>query len=374
MEVILRQLISEVQMLRKTVEGMDERLKRLEAAYINNGFISFEVQNVWNKCIDIIKQEISGISFNTWISTIKPIDIRDKIIYLTVPAEFNKGILENRYSMIVEKAVHNVVGQDYSVKFSVEDMGKSCYSIDKSNKDVMQVQTSLKPKYTFESFVVGDSNILAYKSAIDIANNSCEGSRLLYIYGSMGIGKTHILQAVGNLITDNNPATRVKYITMETFINELILSIRDDTQHKFRISLLKNDVLIIDNLQDIEGKHRTQEEFHSIITDMLQEGKVVLLGCKKAPQDIFIKDEKFTAVFDLCNVCKILTPNLDQRIEILRRKSSDKGLQLSSEVINEVAARDYGSIRELNNELNRIISYSRITKEKIDVDMVRRVI
>lgn len=398
MEEILKFLLAEVQAIREAVNGIDERLKRIEIAdsnrkntsnamyetYKNQSLtesssetpqaVSFELQDIWSKVLEIIKGELNEISFNTWIKTVKPATIENKIVRLVVPSQFNKGILELRYNPLIKKAIEVITGEEYQIEFSVAATDESNNSVERHNSESYQEpRASLNPQYTFDSLVIGEHNKLVYKSVLEIAKNPCKGSRLLYIYAGIGLGKTHILQAIGNYIIMNHPAVKVKYISMDDFISGMIQAIMDDSLQKFKDNLMRNDVLILDNLQNIAGKERTQEEFHRIVRSLLEDGKQVVVGCTKAPQDIFVLNECFTSLFGVDGAYEISKPNLDTRIEILRRKVAEENLQLNDEIIGMIANEVSVNVRELIGALNRITSYGRLTEQQIDTDMVERI-
>lgn len=399
MEEILKLLLAEVQAIRETVNGIDERLKRIEIAdsnrkntsnamyetYKNQSLtesnsetlqaVSFELRDIWSRVLEIIKRELNEITFNTWIKTVKPAAIENNILRLVVPSQFNKGILELRYNPLIKKAIEVITGEEYRIEFSVAATDKSNNRIERHNSELDQEpRAALNPQYTFDSLVVGEHNKLAYKSVLEIARNPSKGPRLIYIYACMGLGKTHLLQAVGNYIIMNSPAVKVKYISMDDFISEMIQAIKEDSLQKFRDNLMGNDVLILDNLQNIAGKERTQEEVQKTVREILEEGKQVVVGCTKAPQDIFVLNECFTSLFGVDGAYEISRPNLDTRIEILRRKVAEENFQINDEIIEKIANEVSANVRELIGALSRITSYGRLTDEKIDTDMVKRML
>jgi chromosomal replication initiator protein len=337
--------------------------------------VSLELIELWTKVTEIMKRELTEISFSTWIKTIKPVSIDNRTVHLAVPSLFNKGILQQRYSELIKKSISIITGKEYQLEFSVAAVEQSNNIIEQHSAESDQkAPISLKPQYTFDSFVVGGHNQLAYKSAVEIAQNPCTGAGLLYIYAGTGLGKTHVLQAVGNFILMRQPAAKVKYITIDDFISEMIQAVREDSLQKFRGNLMENDVLLLDDLQHIAGKERTQEEFYKIVRSLLEDGKRVVIGCTKAPQDIFIMKERFSSLIEIGGSYEISKPDLNTRIEISKRKAAAENLELNAEIIGMVANEVSSNIRELISTLNRIASYSRLEDVIIDADMVKRIL
>lgn len=215
---------------------------------------------------------------------------------------------------------------------------------------------------------------MAYNCAYDIAKDAYKQRKLLYIYGEVGIGKTHLVQAIGNYITERYSTAKVGYISIDVFTNEMINAIMHDNLSSFKETFLSYDVLIIDNLQFIIGKDRTQEEFFRIVSELLEKGRQVVIVSIKPPQDIAILNERFTSMFELGGAFEIKRPDLDTRMEILRRRLAEENMTLSDEEIRIIADNVSDNIRELLNAFNRIVTYAKMTGEEINSNFIVRVL
>jgi chromosomal replication initiator protein len=233
--------------------------------------------DIWEKTLEIIKSELTEVSFNTWLKTIEPISYKNNQIVLGVPNVFTKGILEARYMVLISNALIEVTGEETNIKFSIP--GDTIEN--NTNKNNNETNTgsfssaNLIPKYTFETFVIGNSNRFAHAASLAVAEAPAKAYNPLFIYGGVGLGKTHLMHAIGHFILNENPNLKVMYVSSEKFTNELINSIRDDKNVEFRNRYRNIDVLLVDDIQFIAGKERTQEEFfHTLILSMNQVSKL----------------------------------------------------------------------------------------------------
>lgn len=391
MEDMLKQILNGLKKLNDSADRIDERLKRLEThspmppepggrLFQETGTIrnheepvssSGNLELIWEKVLDILKEELTEVSFKTWLKVIKPVSIDDHVLCLGVQTEFEKGILETRYDKLIETALWDVTMKSLAVRFFVfgDDANKKLSAKKKTSGDQIMIP-SLNSKYSFDAFVVGEHNKLAYNCAVDIAKNGYKHRKLIYFYGKVGMGKTHLIQAVGNYISEHRPAAQVKYMSIDDFTNEMINAVRYDNLPRLEEMLLGHDVLIFDNLQFIIGKERTQAEFFKIASGLVENGRLVIVAATKPPQDMAIMNEQFTSMFELGGVFEIKQPDPDTRMEILRRKLAEADMMLPDEEIHIIAERASKNVRELLNALNRIVAYAKMNDEEINSSFI----
>lgn len=222
--------------------------------------MSIQLNEIWQKTLGLLKNELTEISYNTWIKTIDPLSIDLNTINLAVPADFNKGILESRYKDLIKNAIKQATYKEYEINFvvpSLDNMEKIKKQSEKTSGEDTTVSI-LNPKYTFDTFVIGNSNRFAHAAALAVAEAPGKAYNPLFIYGGVGLGKTHLMHAIGHYILNQNSSQRVLYVSSEKFTNELINAIKDNKNEEFRSKYRNIDVLLIDDIQFIAGKERTE--------------------------------------------------------------------------------------------------------------------
>ncbi len=331
--------------------------------------MSAQVNELWQRTLNLLKNELTEISFNTWIKTIDPISLKSNTINLAVPAEFNKGILESRYQTLIKNAVKQVSFKEYSINFVVpsqENIDK--YTNQNDNMDDMVVSL-LNPKYTFDTFVIGNSNRFAHAAALAVAEAPAKAYNPLFIYGGVGLGKTHLMHAIGHYVLNQNPSLKVLYVSSEKFTNELINAIKDDKNEEFRSKYRNIDILLIDDIQFIGGKERTQEEFFHTFNALYEANKQIILSSDKPPKEIVTLEERLRSRFEWGLIADIQAPDFETRIAILRKKAQLENLDVPNEVITFIADKIASNIRELEGALNRVIAYSTLTENEMTIDL-----
>jgi chromosomal replication initiator protein len=325
---------------------------------------------IWQRTLELLKNELTEISFNTWIKTIEPVSLSANSITLGAPAEFNKGILESRYLALIKNAVKQVTSKEYNILFvipSQESSSKEELNSFNNNEDSMV--SVLNPKYTFDTFVVGNSNRFAHAAALAVAESPARAYNPLFIYGGVGLGKTHLMHAIGHFILSQNPNTKVLYVSSEKFTNELINAIKDDRNEEFRQKYRNIDILLIDDIQFIGGKERTQEEFFHTFNSLYDASKQIILTSDKPPKEIITLEERLRSRFEWGLIADMQSPDLETRIAILRKKAQLESLDVPNEVIVYIADRIASNIRELEGALNRVIAYASLTKNEINEEL-----
>lgn len=328
-----------------------------------------QVSDIWQKTLMLLREELTEISFNTWIKTIEPLSISSSTIDLAVPAEFNKGILESRYSELIRNALSQVVNRHYTINFVVfnQEMDKAAkQKVEKLTED--QVNSILNSKYTFDTFVIGNSNRFAHAASLAVAESPAKAYNPLFIYGGVGLGKTHLMHAVGHYALNQNPNMKVLYVSSEKFTNELINAIKDDTNEEFRSKYRNIDILLIDDIQFIAGKERTQEEFFHTFNALHEASKQIIISSDKPPKDIQTLEERLRSRFEWGLIADIQTPDLETRIAILRKKAQLENLDVCDDVMVFIADKIASNIRELEGALNRVIAYASLIESEININ------
>jgi chromosomal replication initiator protein len=320
-----------------------------------------QLHDLWQKALDVLKTELTEISFNTWIKTIEPISMNPKVINLGVPADFNKGILESRYLVLIENAIKQVSFKDYIIRFVIPSQDNVADLTDEVFENEGLKDSSLNPKYTFDTFVIGNGNRFAHAASLAVAEAPAKAYNPLFIYGGVGLGKTHLMHAIGHYTTIQNQQAKVLYVSSEKFTNELINAIKDDRNENFRSKYRNIDVLLIDDIQFIAGKERTQEEFFHTFNALYEANKQIILSSDKPPKDINTLEERLRSRFEWGLIADIQPPDLETRIAILRKKAQLENLNVPNEIMVFIADKIASNIRELEGAMNRIIAYSQLT-------------
>lgn len=343
-----------------------------------------QLNNLWEQALNIIKGEISEISFNTWIKSCTPISISDNILKLSVPNEFTKGILDTRYKDLLIQALKIVTSRKFKIEFYLEsDLEEEKENEEKQKEEKKEntndvdgsivvsdeMSATLNPKYTFQSFVIGNSNRFAHAASLAVAESPAKAYNPLFIYGGVGLGKTHLMHAIGHYILQENPKAKVVYVSSEKFTNELINAIKDYKNEEFRNKYRKVDVLLIDDIQFIAGKERTQEEFFHTFNALHEENKQIILSSDRPPKEIPTLEDRLRSRFEWGLIADIQPPDFETRMAILKKKADVEGLNVPNEVMVYIATKIKSNIRELEGALIRIIAYSSLTNRDVSVDL-----
>jgi len=344
-------------------------------------------ETIWKKCLEKIEQSILPDSYTTWFSPTYPRNLEDGLITIAVPNQFYRKCLIENYRELIENTLKTVADESILVDFCIESEKNSHTEQDKldlviteeskpnENKLGLEVcSQTLSSKHTFSNFVVGSSNQFAHAAALAVANNPSIAYNPLFIYGAVGLGKTHLLHAIGNNIRKNNPNSRVRYISAESFTVDLIESIKRDKMPFFRKRYRPLDVLLIDDIQFIAGKERTQEEFFYTFNALYESQKQVVISCDRYPKDIQNIEERIKSRFESGLVADINTPDLETKVAILYKKAELHKKEIPQDVAIFIASNIKSNIRELEGFLLRVIAYSSFTHREIDLEITKEVL
>jgi len=328
-----------------------------------------QLENIWQKALDIIKVEITELSFNTWMKVIVPLTMSSNAIVLSVPDSFTKGQIESKFTSLITNAIRQVTRKEYKIEIVIAGEEAEKKIVKQVEQNEQDDGCSLNPKYTFDTFVVGNSNRLANAAAVAVAESPSRAYNPLFLYGGVGLGKTHLMHAVGHYIKAQNPSASVLYVSSEKFTNELVDAIRYNTHEDFRRKYRNIDVLMIDDVQFIGGKERTQEEFFHTFNDLYEANKQIILSSDKPPKEITTLEERLRSRFEWGLIADIQPPDLETRIAILRKRAQLDNLNIPDDVIALIADKITSNIRELEGALNRVVAYSSLTKTDITVEL-----
>lgn len=333
--------------------------------------MSLELETIWNEVLKLIKVELTEVSFNTWLKTIKPIAITENRVILAAPNEFTKGILEGRYLNLIKNAIKQVTSTEYEVQFTIpgEDINIDIGQSMANNNLKTEQRSQLNPKYTFDTFVIGNSNRFAHAASLAVAEAPAQAYNPLFIYGGVGLGKTHLMHAIGHYILSQTPNAKVVYVSSEKFTNELINSIRDDKNNEFRNKYRNVDILLIDDIQFIAGKESTQEEFFHTFNALHDANKQIVISSDRPPKEIPTLEDRLRSRFEWGLISDIQPPDLETRIAILKKKAKVENINVSDDVMHYIASKIQSNIRELEGALIRIVAYSSLTNKDVTVEL-----
>lgn len=338
--------------------------------------LSFEVGDIWQKALGIMEKQVSKPSFETWLKSTKPVQFQNYTMIIEVANDFAKDWLESRYYDLIKDSLEEVTNHEVALCFVLPNFiytampETSATSLAYMGKMTEEIgSTYLNPKYTFDTFVVGNSNRFAHAASLAVAEAPAKSYNPLFIYGGVGLGKTHLMQAIGHYILDHAPMTKVVYVSSEKFTNELINAIRDDKTVKFRNKYRNMDILLIDDIQFLAGKERTQEEFFHTFNALYEANKQIIISSDRPPKEIPTLEDRLRSRFEWGLITDIQPPDLETRIAILRKKAKLENLHISNEVMTYIADQIPSNIRELEGALIRVMAYSSITHTPITLEL-----
>ncbi len=335
------------------------------------------METIWDQTLEKMKEKLSRPSFETWLKATKPVAFRDDFLLVEVPNEFARDWLESRYSDLIEEILQAVTQSPLQVKFTIHSSPNEINNQQPYRDlkpDGPQSNSGayfLNPKYSFETFVVGDSNRFAHAASLAVSEAPAKAYNPLFVYGDVGLGKTHLMQAIGHYTLRQNPDLKVVYVSSETFTNELINSIRDDKTVDFRNKYRTIDILLVDDIQFLAGKERTQEEFFHTFNALHEANRQLVISSDRPPRDIPTLEERLRSRFEWGLITDIQKPDLETRIAILRKKASIERVNVPNDVIVFIANQIQSNIRELEGALTRIKAYASMQNVPITVEMAK---
>uniref|UniRef100_UPI0039069922 chromosomal replication initiator protein DnaA n=1 Tax=Paraperibacillus marinus TaxID=3115295 RepID=UPI0039069922 len=333
---------------------------------------------LWNKALGKIETKISKPSFDTWLKSTKAHTLQGDTLTVVAPNDFARDWLEERYSHLISGVLLDLTGEELEVKFMIpQNQGEESFDIPQPPKKPAKADTEaiefpinmLNPKYTFDTFVIGSGNRFAHAASLAVAEAPAKAYNPLFIYGGVGLGKTHLMHAIGHYVLEHNPSAKVLYLSSEKFTNEFINSIRDNKAVDFRNKYRSVDVLLIDDIQFLAGKEQTQEEFFHTFNTLHEESKQIIISSDRPPKEIPTLEDRLRSRFEWGLITDITPPDLETRIAILRKKAKAEGLDIPNEVMLYIANQIDTNIRELEGALIRVVAYSSLINKDINADL-----
>ena len=333
-----------------------------------------DYKEFWDRAKALLGEEVYGISYETWIEKpLKPVYLENDELALEVISDFHANRIRSAYLPMIEEAVNQVAGKKITVRLmSVNERIQWQDENRKSEAQKMPDAYMFNPKATFETFVVGSSNHFAHAASLAVAEAPGRAYNPLFLYGGVGLGKTHLMQAIGHFIQEHHPELRMRYLPSETFTNELIAAIKDQKNAEFRERFRNVDVLMIDDIQFIAGRESTQEEFFHTFNALHNAGKQIIITSDKPPREIARLEERLRSRFEWGLIADIQKPDFDTRVAILRKKADNEGIIVGNEMLELIAARVESNIRELEGSLTRVNAYARLNRCEISEDVIDR--
>ena len=348
-------------------------------------------KNKWRDILSEISKNITEVSYRTWIEPLVPLEMDEEagVLYIASSDTFKINIFNTRYISIFEKSVEAVYDRRYKVvvknkteeeiEEALKEETPQLSSHKQEAEEEFQEEYFLNPRYNFDNFIVGGNNTYAHAVALAVAESPAQAYNPLFLYGGSGLGKTHLMHAIGHYIMEHNPSMKVLYVSSEMFASELIKAIQDKKNYNSKIAAFKNkyrnvDVLLIDDIQFIEGKDATQTEFFHTFNDLHSFQKQIVISSDRHPSKLSDLDERLRSRFQWNIVADIQPPDFETRVAILRNKAELEKVEIDDdvlEVIDLIAEKVKFNIRELESALTRIISYSKIFNQKITVKFAR---
>lgn len=352
---------------------------------------------IWRETLNIIRGRLNKPTFKTWFENTAPISIFENTLVISAPNAFAKDWLESRYGALLTEALSQVMGEHMGIKVAIPSKQKRGAAQAKHQQLAAQDSKNharpearpqcrthsresrsngfLSPRYTFESFVIGASNRFAHAATLAVAEKPSEAYNPLFVYGGVGLGKTHLLQAVAHYTLKHHPSLKVKYVSTEAFTNDFINSIREKGQIVgFQKRYRKNDVLLIDDIHFLENKEATQEEFFHTFNTLYEANKQIVISSDRPPKDIATLEDRLRSRFEWGLMTDIQPPDLETRIAILRQKAQFENLTVPDEVMQLIASRVQSNIRELEGALVRVVAFSSLTNQNITIDLAEEVL
>ena len=323
-------------------------------------------QAIWDQACQIMHLEMTEVTFNTWIkSALRPLGYSGDQFFIEAVTDFYFKFVVPRYQVLITNSLSEAAGRPVKAQLLTPAQADE-YRAGITPEDKPADETSLNPKYTFDTFVVGSNNRFAHAAALAVAEAPADAYNPLFIYGGVGLGKTHLMHAIGHYMLSQNPKLRIKYVTCELFMNEMVSSINKKTQMDFRDKYRSIDVLMVDDIQFLTGKTGIQEEFFHTFNALHTAGKQIILSADKPPREIVKLEDRLRSRFEWGLIADISRPDLETRIAILQRKAEEEMLNVDGEVLSMIAERVSNNVRELEGCLTRLVAFSSLTGKPVD--------
>lgn len=348
-----------------------------------------DAASIWKECLRSIKENVTLMTYNTWFLPIKPLELKGFTLKVQIPSQFFWEWIDEHYNTLINRTIIDVIGPEARLSYLIaeEKENKENIATEKSaRKPAVQLvadtspqrpkhETYLNPRYTFDNFIKGEGNQLARAAAGAISENPGGTSfNPLFVYGGVGLGKTHLIQAIGNKILDLFPGKKVIYLSSDIFTVEFVEAIQSNTVNEFSNFYRSMDVLIIDDIQFLIGKEKTQDHFFHIFNTLHQSRKQIILSSDRAPKDLKGLDDRLISRFQWGLAADIQPPELEMRIAILKKKSEDYGMELSPDLLEYIANNITSNIRELEGCLIKLLANASLNSRELNLDLAKKTV
>jgi len=330
------------------------------------------VEQLWAQILEKLENRISKPSYETWLGETEVAELTNNHLIVSVPNEFTKNWLDQRYTEFIDEIILELTGAEITVKFSINHTSEEQVESQEPQTLPKQIDDDqfnmLNPKYTFDTFVVGAANRFAHAASLAVAEAPAKAYNPLFIYGGVGLGKTHLMHAIAHYVREYHPNRNVMYLSSEKFTNEFINSIMDNKAEHFRNKYRNVDILLVDDIQFLAGKEQTQEEFFHTFNTLHEENKQIIISSDRPPKEIPTLEDRLRSRFEWGLITDISPPDLETRIAILSKKAKAEGLDdIPIDVMHYIANQINTNIRELEGALIRVIAYSSLINADIDI-------
>ncbi|GAA0377975.1 chromosomal replication initiator protein DnaA [Bacillus horti] len=338
------------------------------------------VNELWSKALGVMQKKVSKPSYDTWLKQTNAHSLKGDQLVIAAPNEFARDWLESRYLELISETIYTITGSKLDVRFiipsnqqlddlDIELAFQKKKQAEQQEQNEEQHQSMLNPKYLFDSFVIGSGNRFAHAASLAVAEAPAKAYNPLFIYGGVGLGKTHLMHAIGHYVSEHNPQAKVVYLSSEKFTNEFITAIQNNKTVEFRNKYRSVDILLIDDIQFLAGKEQTQVEFFHTFNSLHEENKQIVISSDRPPKEIPTLEDRLRSRFEWGLITDITPPDLETRIAILRKKAKAEQLDIPNEVLVYIANQIDTNIRELEGALIRVVAYSSLVNQDMNAEL-----
>ncbi len=327
------------------------------------------INDIWSAVVDVLSQELTPTAITTWFSDCEPVEIDSCTLIIHTPSDFKRNIIVSRFAGTIKDALSDIFSTDFDLKVLAGDEIND-YETNKSAEDSLPEMAG----YTFDRFIVGNSNKFAHAAAVAVSEKPGSAYNPLFIYGNSGLGKTHLLLAIGQAIHEKDPAAKIAYIKGDEFTNEMIKSIREGKGEEFRLKYRNVDLFLVDDIQFIAGKESTQDEFFHTFNNIYEAGHQIVITCDRPPLEMSTLDDRLRTRFEGGLMADIQPPDVETRMVIIRNKAAQFGLVLDDAAVTYIAETLTSNVRQIEGVVKRLTAYKEILDSTIDTAAVKRAI
>lgn len=328
------------------------------------------LNDIWTQVVDILSQKLTPTAINTWFSDCEPVEILDSTLVIHTPSTFKRDIIVKRFGETLRGTLSDLFSAPFEIRVLAGDEINDYRAEDAEDEDMLPEMAG----YTFDRFIVGNSNKFAHAAAIAVAENPGKKFNPLFIYGSSGLGKTHLLMSIGHYLHENQPGMQLAYVKGDEFTNQLIAAIKTGATDEFHEKYRHVDLFLVDDIQFIAGKQATQEEFFHTFNNIYESGHQIVITSDRPPLDMALLDDRLRTRFEGGLMADIQPPDMETRMAITRNKASQLGLILSDEAVEYIAENITANIRQIEGVIKRLTAYREILDDTITIDSVKRAI